>query len=686
MKFSAAPAHLLLFAASMACVALLATFSATADENWREPAGAQWSIVGGDWHNSRYSTLNRINTQTVARLGGAWTSPKFDAGTSRATPVVKDGVMFVTAGSSVYALNARTGDRVWQYGRPRDAGGRSGQEGGAPTPPQSSPSKEGVALGEGLVFAGLADAQVIALKEKTGELAWSQYIGDTPAVRGQAAVGAPTYAAGLVFIGLNADRGFRGQAVALDAKTGRQVWKFYVVPGPGEPGHETWPRDSDSWRTGGGAIWLMGAADPDLGLIYFVTGNGVPQHGGEVRAGDNLYLCSVIALEMKTGKLRWHYQAIRHDIWEADLSIPPVLYDTQMGGRARKGVAAMRGDGYLFLLDRETGKPLMPIEDRPVPQDASVSTAAMQPFPVGADRVLPDCGEWRERGTPPGFQIGCFFAPTSFKTPNLLAPFFGMRVSPMAYSQQTGYFYAVGNAWLRWRRRAQDPYFFSPDRRVPGVADFAVLAAIDSRTNKIAWRKELRTGRLPGGAMPTAGGLMFQAAGDGNLQAYDAKSGEIVWQFQTGVPGGGPVMSYEVDGEQYVAIASTSVWAFKLDGMLKPAAARPTPAAADDLFVGPIADTSQIETASLTRDFTGVRQTTDEYTFSPPRARVKAGTAVTWINNGSMVHTVVARDGSWTTGPLGPIQAGVVKFDKPGTYTYTCKEHPWAAAQLIVVD
>ena len=376
--------------------------SATSDENWREPAGSQWSIVGGDWHNSRYSTLGRVNPETVSRLGGAWTSQKFDAGSSRATPVVKDGVMFVTAGSAVYALNARTGESLWQHGQ-RPAGG--GRRGGAPpppqgatSPPQGAPSKEGVALGEGLVFAGLADAQVIALKEKTGELAWSQYIGDTPAVRGQAAVGAPTYASGLVFVGLNADRGFRGQAVALDAKTGRQVWKFYVVPGPGEPGHETWPKDNDSWKTGGGAIWLMGAADPDLGLIYFVTGNGVPQHGGEVRAGDNLYLCSVIALEMKTGKLRWHYQAIRHDIWEADLSIPPVLYDTQVAGRSRKGVAVMRGDGYLFLLDRENGKPLMPIEDRPVPQDASVKTAALQPFPVGADRVLPDCSEWRDKG------------------------------------------------------------------------------------------------------------------------------------------------------------------------------------------------------------------------------------------------------------------------------------------------
>src|SRR5207244_2284795 len=142
-----------------------------------------------------------------------------------------------------------------------------------------------------------------------------------------------------------------------------------------------------------------------------------------------------------------------------------------------------------------------------------------------------------------------------------------------------------------------------------------------------------------------------------------------------------PVMSYEIDGEQYVAYASTSVWAFKIGGAIKPAAPPPS-TVSDDLFTGPIADTAQIETVALARDMglTGARQMTDEYSFAPTRVRVKAGTPVTWINNGTMVHTVVARDGSWTTGPLHPIQAGVVRFDKPGTYVYTCKEHPWAAA------
>ena len=211
-------------------------------------------------------------------------------------------------------------------------------------------------------------------------------------------------------------------------KTGRKAWDWFAVAGPGENGHETWPKNTDAWKTGGGAVWLVGAADPDLGLVYFGTGNGVPQYAGDTRAGDNLYLCSVVALDIKTGKLRWHYQTIRHDIWEADIAESPVLFDAQVAGRPRKAIAAMRTDGYLFMLDRETGKPLMQIEERKVPQDARSHTVATQPYPVGADPVLPDCDEWRKQPMPSGFELGCFFAPASLDKPNLLTPAWGMRV------------------------------------------------------------------------------------------------------------------------------------------------------------------------------------------------------------------------------------------------------------------
>ena len=181
-------------------------------------------------------------------------------------------------------------------------------------------------------------------------------------------------------------------------------------------------------------------------------------------------------------------------------------------------------------------------------------TAATQPFPVGADRVLEDCDSWRKQATPKGFEIGCFFTPALVQKPNVLAPDYGMRVAPMAYSPQTGYFYATGASSLTWLRRADDPYFFSNsfNSRVPGLdaLGHGVVAAIDSRTNKVVWKKEYRPGR-PSGAMATAGGLVFQAAPDGNLEALDAKTGNRLWQFQTGAAAG-PATTYAVDGEQYV--------------------------------------------------------------------------------------------------------------------------------------
>ena len=645
----------------------------------RRPAGRQWPAVSGDWGNTRHSTLNQITAQNITKLGGAWTSQKFDSAVAtRTMPVVHDGMMFLTAGPSVYALDAKTGARVWRF----QGGGQTGM---------GAPSREGVAVGDGLVFVGLSDARVIALRETTGELVWNTYVGDKARDKGQVASGAPLYAGGLVSIGLSADNGWRGQIVALNGKTGEEAWRFFTVPAPGEAGAETWPKGSPIWQRGGGAVWLVGAADPDLGVVYYVTGNGVPQLAGEGRPGANLYLCAVLAIDMKTGKLRWHYQTIRHDIWEADIAISPVLYDAQIDGRSRKAIAAMRADGYLFMLDRETGRPFSRIEDRPVPQDALQKTAATQPFPVGADSALPGCDDWKKLSLPRGFDLGCdYYTPASLQKPNLLTPSFGMRVAPMAYSPDTGYFYATGNASLGWLRRAENPWFFSNtfNQRVPGLnrLGHGVLAAIDSRTNTIVWKKEFRPGR-PTGAMTTGGGLMFQSAPDGNLQAYDARTGNLLWQFQTGAAGG-PPLTYEIDGEQYVAaVTPAGVWAFKLGGAL-PQAAAPARPQQQELFTGQITDTTQVETASLVRDtgFTGFHYMTDEYAFSPYRARVKRGTQVTWRNNGLMVHTIVAQDGSWTTGPLNTADVGGVTFDKAGSYPYICKEHPWAVGQILVTE
>jgi alcohol dehydrogenase (cytochrome c) len=679
--------------AAVACVVLVVLAAGRtavkSEGNGRQSAGKEWSTVNGDLANSRFSTLSQINTQTVGHLAGAWISEKFDdGGGGRAMPVVRDGLLFITAGSYVYAYDAKTGGTVWRH-----------QTGPSPAGPGlfdylrsegGLPAREGVAVGDGLVFVGLSNAHAIALREKTGELVWDTFVGIDPPRPGQNASGAPVYANGMVVVGLAGDTGFRGKVVALDALTGHKVWEWFAVPGPGEAGHETWPKDNDAWRTGGGAVWLVGAADPDLGLVYFGTGNGVPQYGGDTRAGTNLYLASVVALDLRNGTLRWHYQTIHHDVWEADIAVSPVLYDAQVAGRPLKAIAAMRADGYLFLLDRQSGRPLLPIEERKVPQDGRGRTAATQPFPLGAERMLPDCDEWRKQSMPSGFELRCFFTPASLDLPNLLTPAWGMRVTPMAYSPETNYFYAIGTASLQWFRRAEDPYVFILGAgRVPGLpAPYAVMAAFDARTNRIAWKKEFPSAR-PAGALATAGGLLLQMMSDGNFTASDARTGDVVWQFQTGSGGGGPAASYEIDGQQYVAAGlRDAVWGFKIDGPLppRPAPAQPPRPATPPLFAGPIQDADRIEIVSNVRDNSSgaPHYWMDEYAFSVYRARVKVGTTVRWVNNGQLVHTVVAEDGSWTTPRLAPLQAGAVTFDKPGTYTYVCREHPWAKAELIV--
>lgn len=682
-------------------LAMPAGVAVQSDEDGRVPPGKDWTLVGGDWTSARYSTLSQINTQTVERLGGTWMK-KFDAGAStRATPVVKDGRMFIGAGTRLYALDAKTGQTVWTWQPDQEPPAKLEAAGigdllaagvGIPSPP-------GVALGEGLVFVGLMDGHVAALRQQTGEVVWTQQIGWHPPKRGQAVSGAPIYARGIVFAGLaNGDWALRGKVVALDAKTGRQLWEFFTVPGPGEFGHETWPQDDRRiWEQGGAGVWLVGAVDVELDTVYFVTGNAVPMFGGEIRKGDNLFTCSVLALDMLTGKLRWHYQVVRHDLWDADIAIPQVMYDAEVDGRRRKALAAMRADGYLFLLDRETGQPIFPVEDRPVTQDPYNHTAATQRFPVGAGSFLPGCERWKDKVRAP-FELSCDgFTPPFLNRHNVVAPGVpvpGVRVTPMSYSPQTGYFYAQGRGSLgRARRISDDPWFVGsadggvpPGYLPPGIG---VVAAIDSRTNTVVWQKEVPLALLGGsGPLTTAGGLMFRGAGDGNFEAYHAKTGALLWRFQTGVGAArGPAATYEVDGEQYVALSMGPVlWAFKLGGTLPP---QPAPPVASGGSGSAGRETRRIETTTLVQSAPrgdGPRSAIDEYAFNPVVARVKVGTTVAFVNNGQRPHTVEARDGAWSTGPLRSAQSGYVTFDTPGTSTYHCADHPWAIGQVIVEE
>ncbi|MDB5393361.1 MAG: quinonprotein alcohol dehydrogenase [Rhodospirillales bacterium] len=661
-----------MMAALLSSAFTVPVFAADGGPDLKQPAGKEWPAVAGSWDNSRYSTLKQIDTANVKTLGGAWVH-KFDGETSRASPVIADGMMFITAGAHVYAFNPATGEQIWAF-QPEAA---------------TSGMYKGVAVGAGLVYVGLSNGHIVALKEKTGELVWTGAVSDDPPLKGQALPAGPTYVNGMVITGMaNGDYGLAGRIVALDAKTGKQVWRFNTIPVPGEPGHDTWSKDNDEYKKGGGGVWVNGAVDPALGLIYFGVGNPVPQWGGELRVGDNLYTDSVVALDIKTGKRRWHFQVVHHDIWEQDLGTPMVLYDTVVDGKTRKGVAAMRTDGMLFLLDRATGKPIFPVEERPVPQDPRLFTAPTQPFSVGADQLGPKC-EPKEQ-IPAGFKPLCEFDPINYDTPNAMYPILTTRSAPMSYSPQTKMFYAAGSpGWPLWIKRYEDPKFFIATSTGAGIKTHGILAAIDAKTNKIVWQKQTPYEiQNSGGFTTTAGGLAFHGEPDGNLQAYDAKTGDLLWQFQTGSNAGGPVASYEVNGEQYVALpAAGSLWAFKLGGTVQPLPA-PTPPKTETTMSGRVVSTDQVTFSPEISD-TGlefVRKTIDEHAVMPMRIKIPAGGKVTWSNKGKVVHDAVAMDGSWNSGDIAPGATGSVTFAKAGTYDYTSKSEPWLHAQIVVEE
>jgi glucose dehydrogenase len=607
--------------------------------------------------------------------------------------------MYINDATTIYALDPGSGDTVWSF-RPQGA----------------APARGGVAVGEGLVFCGLTDSHIVALERKTGRLVWTGFIGNVAthsATVSRAGFGpgapefdlqvgsianAPVYIEGKVISGLTGgDLGVPGKIAALDAKTGELAWSFNVIPQDGQAGANSWPADTDRSRNGGGAVWTTGAADPDLGLVFYGTGNAVPTLGGETRAGDNLYTASVLALEVETGHLRWHYQLVHHDLWDMDVSTPIVLYTTRVNGKLRRGLAAMRTDGYIFRLDRETGVPLAPVEERPVKQDIRLRTALTQPFPTDADQFGPACADRAD--SPAGFQMSCYFDPLYFDKPDAMSPFITARHAPMSFDPSTGYFYVMGTVGPWWVRRVENPYVVVASRP-PGTREYGIYAAIDSRTGKIVWQQQSPWGLAVGsGALTTAGGLLFHMQGDGTFLASDASDGRILWQFQTGltgvsgpagIAGGVPAVTYEFRGEQYIAVPmGNAVWAFKLNGHLLPQSP-PSAPPHNFGFTGVVeslpSDRGVIAIGTLESFAAGTVQEryADEFGFRPSRVAIKAGATVRFTNFGILRHTIVAADGSWTTGEIEPAQSVSVTIGKPGIQVFFDPRYPFAKGQLIV--
>jgi alcohol dehydrogenase (cytochrome c) len=555
---------------------------AFAGDSLTAPPTNGWPTNGGNWYNQRYSPLAQINRENVARLKGVWRARLDGSGvdtkySGEAQPIVYDGVLYIVTGADdVFALDVETGAQLWQHRAHLD-----------PTIDTvcCGWTSRGVGLGDGKVYVGQLDGKLVALDQGTGEVVWS-----TQAERWEAGftiTSAPLYYDGLVITGFaGAEYAIRGRVKAFDADDGSLVWTFYTIPGPGDVGHETWPQDNDVWMHGGASVWQTPAVDPDLGLIYFSTGNPGPDYNGAVRAGDNLFSASIVAIDAKTGEYRWHFQQVHHDIWDYDGPSPVALFDIEIDGLSRKGLAQPSKTGWVYILDRTNGEPLIGIEERAVTQEPRQATAPTQPYPVG-DSFVPQHIDI----APEGYKLvngGRIFTPYWTEQEVIAKPAIsgGANWPPSSYDPDTGFFYVCATDRIGAFRAEEISDERPPEGELYAAGLFGgttmpsmgVFAAMDMRTNKVVWRQQW-TDTCYSGSTATAGGLVFVGRNDGRLLALDAATGAQLWQFQTGAGMNAPVSVFEHAGTQYVAAYSAgnlfagsakgdSVWLFSLEGTL----------------------------------------------------------------------------------------------------------------------
>lgn len=547
-------------------------------------ASTEWTTNGGDYYNRRYSTLDQITDENINELAPVWVTSLGSGAEQKhsgeATPLVHEGVMYIATGANeVLALDAKTGEQIWVY---------------KPKIPQEMDTvccgwtTRGVAIGDGKVYVGLLDARLVALDMKTGEVVWETDVADWE--EGYTITSAPLFYNNKVYTGVaGGEYGIRGRVMAYDSDYGREVWRFYTIPTPWDEDGDTWPADNDAWLKGGAPVWNTPAVDPELGYIYFATGNTAPDLDGSDREGDNFYANSIVAVNAESGAYAWHFQQVHHDIWDMDPANPVVLYDVEMDGEMRKGLGQAGKTGWVYFLDRATGEPLVGIEEKEVPQNENQKTAKTQPFPVG-DAFVPQgvTQEDVDRDLDDAFdgQIGNIFTPF-WDVPVTLkpGPQGGANWPPSAYNPDTELFYVLGNdTYFSFSREDEDAweegsmYIGSIMQPVSDAPQRGTVTALDVKTNKIVWQQNWDTVAYSG-VLTTKGNLVFVGHNDGRLIAFDAKTGDELWSYQMDAGANAPSVTYEIDGEQYLsiyvagnALAGTKhgdkVYTFKLGGDL----------------------------------------------------------------------------------------------------------------------
>jgi alcohol dehydrogenase (cytochrome c) len=448
----------------------------------------------------------------------------------------------------------------------------------------------GLGLGDGKLFLGRLDGRLMALDQRTGRVLWDIQAGD-PA-HGYGITAAPLYYDGMVITGFTGgEYAVRGKLTAYDADTGAEIWNFNTIPGPGELGHLTWPQDNDAWKFGGASVWQTPSVDPELGLIYFSTGNAGPDLNGAIRAGDNLFTASIVALDVATGEYRWHFQLVRHDIWDYDAPNPTILFDAEFDGILRKGIAGVSKAGYLYILDRVTGVPLTPVIETPVPQDAVNRTAATQPIPQGDWVIRHDVETVNENFEGVLRNRARTFTPFNADLEAIWRPFSGVTWHPSSYNLDNNFMYICAgdgpgrgtggdpNATIgpEGDTRSYVQGSFRSARDI-GTDNRSTLVAMNLTNHEVAWRRLLDA--RCAGSITTAGGLIFAGRFNGELTALDSDTGQRLWAFQTDGGFTTTATTFEHNGVQYLAgIAGGSItggrsndglWLFSLNGTMEP--------------------------------------------------------------------------------------------------------------------
>jgi alcohol dehydrogenase (cytochrome c) len=509
----------------------LAAMRDVSDARLRNPEAENWLMFRREYSGSGYSPLAQITPQNVSRLRPVWTLSTGVTEGHQSPPIVNDGVMYITTPLNlVYAVNAATGDVLWQYRRtlPFDLS-------------LIHPTNRGAALYGDKVYMATSDAVVVALNARTGEVVWEKPVADYKA--GYYMTMAPLAASGRIMVGVSGgERGIRGFVTALDANTGDEIWKTYTIPAPGEPHSDSWP--GDTWQTGGAPVWVTGTYDPALNVSYWGTGNGGPWTG-DTRPGDNLYANSVIALDVTTGALRGYHQYHWNDSWDWDEVSPPMLIDVTRNGRTFPGLVHAGRNGYLWILERKADG-ISFVDAKPfVYQNVFASLDPVTGRPTYNEDTKPAIGK-----------VGSF-------CPSLSG---GKNWTPAAYSPQTQLLYipANENYCSSFEGVATE---YRPGQNYTGVANSSAnlregadhigeLQAWNVNTGEKVWTHNYDTANW-GPVLATGGGLVFSGGtSDRYFRAFDAATGELLWQQRlnsgiTGVP-----TTFEVAGVQYIAIQS----------------------------------------------------------------------------------------------------------------------------------